>query len=817
MPKEKIHIYCYGFNAAGIPLALYDLEDHRLTEADKSYFELWQQVVRSCKFPAYCILHTEKLPDLVGLPEDYQKSIVLLFSMMKNLADADTYHQLPMSELRRISARNEGIGLQDQPVSNFNYQPIITIGERDIMHLYEKPGQEEKDIRDFPPPDPRFKFFDSSIWHRYIPLYRQGEPAAGKGRLPADLSDFQKELEQTIAVMTGYHADNLYVTNAARSALELQLRLLKESFIERFGNRGHYKAVMPFKFHSERGMAAKTAELIDEFYLKFLKGCKKIEWNILMVDDYANSKISTFFPFDDEGMEPPARYKHLLCKKTKVELIRKLLKELEAGIFIGYPKAIHSEDPVPIWKNKHQPDDSSKTNIIDTCLGYLKKGQYDLILLDYLLGRVGDSEHREFGHEFLYKLNEDAEQAGLLNRGPFGRFWIFPISSFPFAMEDKLRQLGISNFNPWWHLVDGADPISTPELFRYSLLSFLKSQISEVLLPTVELEHVVKKFAYTYNQKLWTSLLAAQINERLLKIKLLKANEDKSKFAKTLSRKLSENYTELLEGIKAMADAFQQDIDFYRNLTSFNVIYEPWASLKRKFGQEEYAAEVIAGIDQQFERLSIFGNLRRAEHRVNEFILTNKSRLELDSQGLFVLPDNLATVSHIEALSLRFNKLETLPDFLADLNRLTYLDLTGNPIEKIPPVLFTLKKQLSYLCLRDTKIELSSRSLEAKGPQDVMDLLEQAQLGDLNNWISRVEIALEKTLLLDALDILIADPATKLTEQQRKILVQNRRLWREITRDYKLNLISFDNYMTGLAQKLAIVSEILEDIKKRYS
>ena len=58
-------------------------------------------------------------------------------------------------------------------------------------------------------------------------------------------------------------------------------------------------------------------------------------------------------------------------------------------------------------------------------------------------------------------------------------FWIFPISVFSYAILDELYEKGISHFSEHWHLASGADPVNTPQLFRYKLFRFMNMQLRE--------------------------------------------------------------------------------------------------------------------------------------------------------------------------------------------------------------------------------------------------------------------------------------------------------------------------------------------------
>ncbi|NJL77277.1 MAG: hypothetical protein HC892_21905 [Saprospiraceae bacterium] len=90
-----------------------------------------------------------------------------------------------------------------------------------------------------------------------------------------------------------------------------------------------------------------------------------------------------------------------------------------------------------------------------------------------------------------------------------GKFWIFPISSFPYALMDKLNQMGISQTHEIWYIAQGADPICTPHLFAYNFYRLLKNRISEYFLyPSAFRVFMNRILAYSNDKELkWTDTL----------------------------------------------------------------------------------------------------------------------------------------------------------------------------------------------------------------------------------------------------------------------------------------------------------------------
>ncbi len=352
-----------------------------------------------------------------------------------------------------------------------DYQPILCIGTEDIMHLYEH--DKEDAYQRTLELDHRVKYLDSSIWNRYLPIDTIDENA----------DPFEDRLKDMLLKFVNWHQDHLYDTVPAVATLEFQTRMLLHSFISRVGEKGHNELVHPFKFHSESRMEEKCLEL-EKFFDAPREGQslkQALRWNLLLVDDQGEKKSLSFVGKINYGEKKEI---------NKKQLIEKIL--FQNGIQ-------HEITP---------PDDDHK--IIDEMLEKMKLGEngrvFDILLLDYLLGDNGEQE-REYGHEFLIKLNNNEK----VRRGPFGRHWIFPISSFPHAFYDKLVQLGINYFTNWWHLSHGGDPICTPELFRYNLLGFMKQQVCVCYYDAETLKKLISRYHYLEDIDMWAAAVSRMI------------------------------------------------------------------------------------------------------------------------------------------------------------------------------------------------------------------------------------------------------------------------------------------------------------------
>lgn len=374
---------------------------------------------------------------------DSQECIVIAFATMKDLQDKKTYLDIVDEKegLRRILSYKK-------PNSALEYcpHPIILIGMEDIMQ--DKSPENKKDdnhnILEKLYLDPCFRFWDSSIWHRYVSLNE----------------DFETNFGNVFEEIRGYLKQGLYTTNVSREFLEFQTRMLVNSYlapIGKGGKGGHATDVTPYKFHSETAMKEKADKELSK---KIKYDEKNLKWRFLLIDDYANAPLRQCSSKDGS--------------KTKQEIIESVLKEKVGNIEICSPDS-HGDSKLAV-------------DLVNWALNKLENKMYDIILLDYLLGENTKQNRRELGSEFLEKLNYDLKKEEknnnlddkkiTKNKGPMGKFWIFPISVFSYAMLDEIHQKGIGHMSDNWYLATGADPVNTPQLFRYNLYRFMNLQIT---------------------------------------------------------------------------------------------------------------------------------------------------------------------------------------------------------------------------------------------------------------------------------------------------------------------------------------------------
>ncbi|MEL6699740.1 MAG: hypothetical protein AAFP89_26115 [Bacteroidota bacterium] len=368
------------------------------------------------------------------------------------------------------------------------YPPIIAIVDDEIMDTYPDKGtkgkkmltieqktevnylkSQEKFTRTI---DPRYRFWDSSIYHR---TYSLNPKSTQEARFHNLLDEYTK-------------LTPLFDTVIGVEFLDFQLRKLGNSYFPELGSdQGHSKDVTPYQFHSESLMKRKADELQDK-----LQG---YTWGCLLIDDFyqkplrlvENRPTKTEDPSSendgdqqDEELTNTTDEKQERLPDNKTDWICKLINEHSDGTSLDSP----------IIKILNKEEEDPREN-------YLEKGKQwmneypmaDIILLDYFfnegsqLANGGENTAEKYGHKLLKSLLESykgQDGTGLSNTKPFGRHWIFPISVFDHAFESHVRNMGENEIEQYMVIANTVDPINTPQLFRYQFYSFLQRQKSMI-------------------------------------------------------------------------------------------------------------------------------------------------------------------------------------------------------------------------------------------------------------------------------------------------------------------------------------------------
>ena len=396
------------------------------------------------------------------------KSINFLFVLEEDVQDSDFYKALSFF-LKKES----------------NRKPLISIGTFGLNN-----------IETYLP----VYYLDSSIWNYYINVLG-GAVKDGKQKL------FSEMLSGSIKNIITNYTKHLYSLTVANEFVEFQDRLLGNSYLDLPG--GHAASVVPFVFHSETQMQKESLKIenniqnllkvtdtkknsienlkekikdiieptdddndsvkkIKQNINTFIesKSDNTIRWNILLIDDYGN-----------KALKGGSQNKNDIFNQILPDTIFKKGSGIDHHIINLNCNVVVSES-IEDALEKIKPGKSDDK----------EKMQFDIILLDYLLGKKNDgSNNREYGDEFLHKLENDNEL--LKKRGPLGKFWILPISSFSNAMLSKLEEEGIGRISDNWYIMDGADMINTPNLFIYNFLKLIYLQLNTAI---VTIEDIAK-------------------------------------------------------------------------------------------------------------------------------------------------------------------------------------------------------------------------------------------------------------------------------------------------------------------------------------
>lgn len=662
-PDIKIQFYVFDDQHFAIP---FSMEKH----------PLWQPTVDLISGLGNCSVITQKTRKWKDMPR-----IIVLLAEMGHLHHGDTYTNIVKQAvdtnypLRYIKDGPKGGGLDELRLRRCC--PVIMIGTEDVMDLFaEEPGEalEGRTYQYRLNLDSRLKYWDSGIWHRYVPL---------DGRRDSETHHFAQRFKRVFEEMCDWWEKGLYSTYVALENLEFQTRVMLHSFVAEIGHHGHEDRVTPFKFHSETMMNDMADEILKALRENGL--LPVIQWRLLLVDDYAQKKISCY----KKGNFFPA------CKHTKCDLIDFLLNK-------GLEQEAKSHKTFtvcpPVVKSKKQA-----IGIIDTCYSMLKKETYDIILLDYLLGEGRfERSGREYGYDFLrelahyfvrekpQKINQskaemdrkfkgrNEKDLGDLHKGPLGRFWIFPISSFPFAFADKLKQLGMDGYSDHWHLSDGGDPVCTPALFRYNFLNFIKQQIAECYLLQDSRIDFFNRFTNIQNGILWRDLVLNSIAQIHLRKSILENDEtQQSLFAEKMLSFIrnDENYGRTLDGVK----------NFVINITDtpYSEVGPALVGLPIENGLMEILSEKSA---------LFFETEKKLEEEIDKAIADRRTTFDFSGKHLRWLSPRIGELQNIRVLRLSDNLLTTLPKEMAKLKQLEKLDLSYNPINYIPKEIKELNK-----------------------------------------------------------------------------------------------------------------------------
>ncbi|NRB49809.1 MAG: leucine-rich repeat domain-containing protein [Saprospiraceae bacterium] len=745
-------------------------------------FQLWQGVVDAIGIQInQDDLLVKKIPTMLYGAEP---EVVILLSETEPLCTPFLYNHLADSLIRKVFTNAmSASSYQAKGVPNADcYRPVIMIGLEDIMEFRERLASEEDPYLKSLRLDSRFKFFDSSIWHRYVPLF----PESG---------NFQDHFQGIVREIFENLERGIYNTISARSHLEFQLRLMQNSYIAEFGRGGHDKSVTPFKFHSETVMRRRVLEL-ESFFEKEVAGVKLREllrWKILMIDDYAQKQLSTV--------------PNETCQLSKYELIKeRFLKDFTVKVDTVLD---HDRERLDERETAKQMIDPGRcVAMVNRATVRLQEEPYDLILLDYLLGHKDwEGEEREYGYHLMQKLIQEGHT---FKKGPFQRFWIFPFSSFPFALVDKLRQLGVGNLDHLWHLGSGGDPISMPHQFHYFLLSFIQQQLFEIYLSPKKLEQVLLSNSHIEDSTAWAEVMLQNFTNQRAQLTLLRHYDDldENGFLFSVRELVNKGYSDFLEKVIDLLDEMATGITDYPSYQRLQererAVYKIVVEL---FGHAPELPRIIKIIKSKIEALETLQAISAAKNRKLQ-----NGTLNLAGLHLIFLPPEVLMMAGIKVLRLQRNELEFLPKEIIGCKQLRRLDIGQNRLRRLPKGL----EELRELSILNTKGNpgLPNRSVTSRS--DALTLLKDAY--NRRDDLLRIESLIANREIREALNSL-RDYAKEQGAFKIMNIVNTLQLrWAKIEEDRQRGIVSEDydaiaenRVVSGLLSLMERIQSLQED------
>lgn len=312
---------------------------------------------------------------------------------------------------------------------NYSPKPLIVIGN-EILNEPEPNKIKERF-------DQRYLFWDSSIWHRYLHIQSKD--------VSKTKEEFESKLRDILTTIKEYSNLGLYDTVISQEFLEFQCRKLNNSYLAEInGNSGHKKEVVPYRFHSETKMKEKA-----DLLAKKLQGNK---WGCVLIDDF---------------FQKPLR----LIEKKQTDINKSNSERNKSNVLL---KLINLKD-LDLIEILNADETDPNEEYLDKGLNWIKEKypHADIIIVDYFLGKSSNNEHK-FGHSLLQLLLDENNP----HRPLLDRYWIFPISVFDRAFQNHLLSIGQSQIDEKIVLGEGADPVNTPELFRYLFYQFLEAHLN---------------------------------------------------------------------------------------------------------------------------------------------------------------------------------------------------------------------------------------------------------------------------------------------------------------------------------------------------
>lgn len=286
---------------------------------------------------------------------------------------------------------------------------------------------------------------DSSIWNL----------------MASDGTTFAEALKDIASnYSAGYY--NLAIAN---EYADLNARLVRESYIWSSSNENssHGDFLSPFIFHSEKQHYKSVFE--EDKGKEWMTDLKHQKWRFLLLDDKCKENLSMC----TAGSKQQVNKAQILCQR-----IEKMGFNVMA--FMGstclYPQNAEKE----------------KAHIIIECVDNIEQAkeelfrrEYDIILLDYLLGDGRNDGKKHYGYELITELKSLLDKSDGPKRyvGPDKKYFFMFISAFTISVDERLREKGIFRSDKYWYIGEGSCPTNTPYLFMHQLLQLMHKRIED--------------------------------------------------------------------------------------------------------------------------------------------------------------------------------------------------------------------------------------------------------------------------------------------------------------------------------------------------
>ncbi|MBK8705052.1 MAG: hypothetical protein IPN33_16805 [Saprospiraceae bacterium] len=262
-------------------------------------------------------------------------------------------------------------------------------------------------------------------------------------------------------------------------------------------------------------------------------------------------------------------------------------------------------------------------------------------------------------------------------------------------MSDKLIQLGISHLHEIWYMSQGADPVTSPYLYEYNILRFIKQKITRYFLSPSAFKVTINQLPFNtehLDDYLWLKSLDLVLNNSRTRFELINqahTNDNSSLFVGSLKEFINNQYNNIIDPI-------------FRDITSIILLlqkkkkwslthYNEFNDLLGRF-KKEYFEDYQDALQPFINRIEAIVNQNyNAQNNIKRAIEEKANFLSLAGMELWALPELLKDAKHIEVLELRDNNLSGLPDFITELSNLRNIDLSLNNFTAFPSVLLEFK------------------------------------------------------------------------------------------------------------------------------